>query len=50
MARGVNHPELASTFRLGVADRTLGLRLRDVPAYNTWAFSANQGTNTSTAA
>lgn len=27
MARGLNHPELVSTFRLGVADRTLGLRL-----------------------
>jgi DNA primase len=26
-ARGLSHPELAATFRLGVADRTLGLRL-----------------------
>ncbi|MBK9395249.1 MAG: toprim domain-containing protein [Uliginosibacterium sp.] len=28
-ARGLVHPELASTFRLGVADRTLGLHLPD---------------------
>jgi len=27
LARGLNHPELLSTFRLGLADRTLGLRL-----------------------
>ena len=27
LARGLNHPELVSTFRLGVADRSLGLRL-----------------------
>lgn len=27
VARGLNHPELLSTFRLGVSDRTLGLRL-----------------------
>ncbi|WP_399678716.1 CHC2 zinc finger domain-containing protein [Xenophilus sp.] len=26
-ARGLDHPELVDTFRLGVADRTLGLRL-----------------------
>lgn len=26
-ARGLDHPELISTFKLGVADRTLGLRL-----------------------
>jgi DNA primase len=26
-ARGLNHPELAAHFKLGVADRTLGLRL-----------------------
>lgn len=29
LARGLNHPELVSTFRLGLADRTLGLRLPD---------------------
>ena len=28
-ARGLGHPELVSTFRLGVADRSLGLRLPD---------------------
>ncbi|MEY3202296.1 MAG: primase, partial [Pseudomonadota bacterium] len=28
-ARGLNHPELIDTFRLGFADRTLGLRLPD---------------------
>ncbi len=28
-ARGLAHPELVSSFRLGVADRTLGLRLPD---------------------
>ena len=27
LARGLNHPELVAHFRLGVADRTLGLRL-----------------------
>ena len=27
VARGLNHPELVAHFRLGVADRTLGLRL-----------------------
>src|SRR5438270_617059 len=26
-ARGLNHPQLVDTFKLGVADRTLGLRL-----------------------
>ncbi len=26
-ARGLTHPELVVTFKLGVADRTLGLRL-----------------------
>jgi DNA primase catalytic core len=29
MARGLNHPELVAHFKLGVADRTLGLRLPD---------------------
>jgi DNA primase len=29
MARGLNHPELLTTFKLGVADRSLGLRLPD---------------------
>ena len=29
MARGLNHPELLATFKLGVADRSLGLRLPD---------------------
>jgi len=28
-ARGLTHPELIATFRLGLADRTLGLRLPD---------------------
>jgi DNA primase len=27
MSRGLNHPELIDTFKLGLADRTLGLRL-----------------------
>jgi len=29
LARGLNHPELVTHFKLGVADRTLGLRLPD---------------------
>ena len=29
MARGLHHPELLATFKLGVADRSLGLRLPD---------------------
>jgi DNA primase len=29
MSRGLNHPELIKHFKLGVADRTLGLRLPD---------------------
>ena len=29
LSRGLNHPELLAHFRLGVADRTLGLRLPD---------------------
>jgi DNA primase len=29
LSRGLNHPELLAYFRLGVADRTLGLRLPD---------------------
>ena len=29
MARGLNHPELIAHFKLGLADRTLGLRLPD---------------------
>jgi DNA primase len=29
LARGLNHPELLTTFKLGVADRSLGLRLPD---------------------
>ena len=58
-ARGLTPPELVATFKLGVAGRTLGLRLPEktrkagtdsAPGCRRWASSARAATSTSTAA
>ena len=57
-ARGIDHPEAIDGFKLGFANRTLGLRLPDkrrkegadcAPGWSGWGFIATPATSTSTA-